>query len=233
MRRVVVILVLLLAGAVVNVAVAWGCAIWIHLGGGPWSTHITAVEPWGKPNGFVGRTDRFGSTQLHATYPSYLVPPSDRHPPPDSMFVPWGRIEPPRESGAGKPPEEEDLGEALGPRVLVDDGRGWPMRSMWCGWSGSMRLPSGRVTGPWEIMHGIALKPVVPGGRERAIPLAVWVPGFAVNTLFYAAILWLLIPGPFALRRLIRRRRGLCPACGYDMKHAEHESCPECGAVYA
>ncbi len=58
--------------------------------------------------------------------------------------------------------------------------------------------------------------------------------GFAINTLFYAAILWLLILGPFTLRRLIRRRRGLCPACGYDMKHAEHDQgCPECGAVYA
>ncbi|MHC4786375.1 MAG: hypothetical protein ACYTE6_10465 [Planctomycetota bacterium] len=57
---------------------------------------------------------------------------------------------------------------------------------------------------------------------------ALW-PGFAFNTVFYAAILWLLIPGPFALRRLVRRRRGLCPACGYDLKHAEHESCPECG----
>ncbi len=43
----------------------------------------------------------------------------------------------------------------------------------------------------------------------------------------------LLIPGPFVLRRLIRQRRGLCPACGYDLKHAEHESCPECGAAYA
>ncbi len=35
--------------------------------------------------------------------------------------------------------------------------------------------------------------------------------GFAVNTLFYAALLWLLIPGPFALRRFLRVRRGLCP----------------------
>ena len=58
--------------------------------------------------------------------------------------------------------------------------------------------------------------------------LPIW-PGFAINTLFYAGIVWLLIPGPFALRRLIRRRRGLCPACGYDIRHGEHEACPECG----
>ncbi len=60
--------------------------------------------------------------------------------------------------------------------------------------------------------------------------LPVW-PGFVINALFYAGILWLLIPGQFALRRLIRRRRGLCPACGYDLRHAEHEACPECGVT--
>ncbi len=44
---------------------------------------------------------------------------------------------------------------------------------------------------------------------ERVLPLGMIWPGFAVNTLFFAAILWLLIPGPFVLRRFIRRRRGL------------------------
>ncbi len=56
----------------------------------------------------------------------------------------------------------------------------------------------------------------------------IW-PAFIANTFFYAGILWLLIPGPFALRRLIRRRRGLCPGCAYDLRHAQHEACPECG----
>jgi hypothetical protein len=59
------------------------------------------------------------------------------------------------------------------------------------------------------------------------LPLRLIWPGFAVNTIFYAAILWLLIPGPFALRRLIRRRRGLCPKCGYPM--GESDACTECG----
>ncbi len=55
-------------------------------------------------------------------------------------------------------------------------------------------------------------------------------PGFAINTLFYAAILWLLILGPFTARRMIRRKRGQCSKCGYDLRGAEHEVCPECGA---
>jgi len=59
------------------------------------------------------------------------------------------------------------------------------------------------------------------------LPLRPIWPGFAVNTLSYAAILWLLICGPFVLRRLVRRRRGLCPACAYPM--GDSATCTECG----
>ncbi len=67
--------------------------------------------------------------------------------------------------------------------------------------------------------------------RFLSLGLRPIVLGFIVNTIVYAAILWLIIPGPFALRRLIRRRRGLCPACGYDLRHVEHGACPECGVT--
>ncbi len=71
---------------------------------------------------------------------------------------------------------------------------------------------------------------VRPPTFVRALPLRPIWPGFAVNTAFYAALLWLLIPGPFALRRFLRLKRGQCFACGYDLGHAEHAACPECGA---
>jgi len=54
----------------------------------------------------------------------------------------------------------------------------------------------------------------------------IW-PGFAINTIFYAAILWLLCVAPFALRRRIRARRGLCPACAYPI--GTSDVCTECG----
>ena len=75
------------------------------------------------------------------------------------------------------------------------------------------------ITVPWLYQYT----------RTRALPLLPIWPGFAVNTIFYAAILWPLICGPFVLRRLIRRKRGLCVACGYDLRHADHNACPECG----
>ncbi len=60
----------------------------------------------------------------------------------------------------------------------------------------------------------------------RLLPLRPTWPGFAINTLFYAAILWLL-PGSFALRRFLRVKRGLCPKCAYPM--GESSVCTECG----
>ena len=66
------------------------------------------------------------------------------------------------------------------------------------------------------------------GIRDRGhLPARPLWPGFALNTLFYATLLWLLIPGPFVLRRFLRLRRGLCPKCAYPM--GESAVCSECG----
>ena len=48
-----------------------------------------------------------------------------------------------------------------------------------------------------------------------------------MNTFFYAVILWLLICGPFVLRRFIRMKRGRCVKCGYPL--GESPVCSECG----
>ncbi len=92
---------------------------------------------------------------------------------------------------------------------------------MWCDYGGGDGYMS-------ELLHGLPVT-FLPsdGGFPQAVPLnPIW-PGFAVNTLFYAAVLWLLICGPFALRRFIRVKRGLCPACAYP--RGESDVCSECG----
>ena len=71
------------------------------------------------------------------------------------------------------------------------------------------------------------MRPGVLPKRFFAYPLRPIVPGFLLNTLFYAAVLWLLIPGPFTLRRFIRVKRGLCPKCAYPV--GESDACSECG----
>ena len=62
----------------------------------------------------------------------------------------------------------------------------------------------------------------------RALPLRPIWPGFAINTISYVAILWLLFAFPGALRRFIRRKRGYCTRCGYDLR-INPGRCPECG----
>ena len=77
---------------------------------------------------------------------------------------------------------------------------------------------------PEEIDHTSDL-------RAWLLPLyPIWT-GFAINTIFYAALLWLLTLCPFTVRRLIRIKRGHCIKCGYDLRGTDHEKCPECGAT--
>ncbi len=47
--------------------------------------------------------------------------------------------------------------------------------------------------------------------------------------MFYAALLWLLVFGPFTARRFIRRKRGRCINCGYDLRGDFSAGCSECG----
>ena len=91
---------------------------------------------------------------------------------------------------------------------------GWPLLALTSEW------PDDRGVTVWALDFGDEVLPLIP----------IW-PGFAINMIFYATILWLLTLGPFTTRRMIRRQRGRCIKCGYDLSHAEHEACPECGGA--
>jgi hypothetical protein len=69
------------------------------------------------------------------------------------------------------------------------------------------------------------MKPM-PGRRLPVRP--VWL-GFTINTLFYVAILLLLMRARITLRRFIRTRRRLCLTCGYPI--GESAVCTECGST--
>ena len=59
------------------------------------------------------------------------------------------------------------------------------------------------------------------------LPLVFLWPGFAINTIFYAAILWVVFFVPGRVKRRVRRRRGLCPACAFPV--GTSPVCTECG----
>lgn len=110
------------------------------------------------------------------------------------------------------------------------DARGWPMLAMWC----EHEQKRGVATS-WRYdvkSRGIALSSDWPGRGhpfQKALPLAVIWPGFAFDTVFFAVIWFGLLFGFTTVRRFVRRQRGRCPKCGYDLRSALEAGCPECG----
>ena len=102
------------------------------------------------------------------------------------------------------------------------DAFGWPFRCLLFG--------AVQPSNPPPLVTRWGALPVRPrsGFLFRGwVPLVPLWMGMIAGTLFYAALLWLLIPGPFVLRRFLQLRRGLCPKCAYPM--GESAVCTECG----
>jgi hypothetical protein len=78
---------------------------------------------------------------------------------------------------------------------------------------------------------GVTYHQQVPPNLIPAQP--IW-PGFAINTIFYAAVLWLPFAELGTFRRRRRMKRGLCVRCGYSLRgNSGGCTCPECGAAIA
>ena len=218
-RRVVIVLMFLLAGAVVNVAVAWGFAAWNPkiVDSDGWTAQLQGAESL-----WVTQMNSPGSTRLWFVKGILAPPePTDIVVAEEDLLPSWAVLAPGRGIDAVEP---GDIWETMW------DARGWPARSMYC----EFETPQDGTYTTAIKLGGIELPPSrhLPPARARsdwrALPLRPIWPGFAVNTLFYAVVVWLVIPGPFLLRRFIRRRRGLCPACAYT--RGESAVCSECGA---
>jgi hypothetical protein len=223
-RFVITIAIFLLAGAVVNIGVAWVCAA---IPQSDWyedqvDKHINAEVPdvydsmdgwrWERPSGVV--------VLVHHVSFRGDDPPSET---PVEEWVPeWSRAFYEEPLGSG-----EDMIRIYGPRIAK--GNGWPLISMGGAFGVTPEVP--RRVYSW---YAIFLDPPPSQPRPsfkvlgcRLLPFRPIWPGFAFNTVFYGVLLWLLIRGPYALRRLNRRRRGLCPKCAYPMGNSP--TCAECG----
>lgn len=112
-----------------------------------------------------------------------------------------------------------------------DYGFGWPFT---CLWYQVLGQDQGMTVIGAELRGGVLLSgqpSTVGDARCRIIPLWPAWPGLLGNTLTFAAawmMVLLLVP---MFVRTWRRRRGLCPACAYDLRGTPAGApCPECGA---
>jgi hypothetical protein len=72
-------------------------------------------------------------------------------------------------------------------------------------------------------------------GRQDPRPRFLLVPfiplpwGFSMDTLLYGTVWLFLLAIPLRLRVLVRRMRGRCARCAYDLRGDFDRGCPECG----
>jgi hypothetical protein len=237
------LLILVLAGALVNVAVAWACVLWSGL---PSRKQYTAPTP--------GEVSRW-----HVQAPAVIGSE------PIVVGIRAGRGLTLRQlSGLRHDPAVDidpvisDSGEWFRATVMANGAQvaprlrwdhftqtlaGWPFRSLSGDrWQGSIYALSTREPDERRCAlqldslprRGDVYRAAIPIRRDRPtdspgglLPLRpVW-PGLAADTFLYGAILWVLAAALARLRRFIRVRRHRCPVCGYPM--GDSPVCTECG----
>ena len=208
-RRLFKLVVFLLLGAIVNVAVAWGCAAWSE----PpvFDAFLTADlrrQKWETEE----RRPQLKSDQLWIVRAYRSM----------GLWVIVIRHQPPER------------------RLLHVHRAGWPMPAFEGRANNPKRGKAGQIIdASYFAAFPLPTKKTAPGTAAvsdpmiwrsgRVLPvLPIW-PGFAINTAFYAVLLWMLWLSPFVVRRVIRHKRGRCIKCGYDLRGDFSAGCSECG----
>ena len=215
------------AGLAISVAVSWSLAAFLPQRGWRWTS---LDEPWRARRGdsyAISEFRAFGSVPRrwrHLVVPADIfspVPPAiedsrspfsvavlDYIPPP--AWRTWGRLDfvvKHRSSAHG-----------------CDHATGWPLPALWYeigdNWARKPTLP---VLGGIPLANGGSVSDV------RALPLRpIWW-GLAVDSACFGLLAFAAAAGLRRGRGVFRHRRGLCPACGYDLAGNTTGVCPECG----
>lgn len=189
-HRILIVGIFLLAGLVVNVAVAWGLSLrswpFAEKYGQRQLTPDQKAIDWWRKHAVLGFPDtpaamhtlhRFGYRSLRL----YENVDSQK-----SLFAAYARAD------------------------------GWPMVSL----ESQHWVKRAATDQCWGVV--LAGSPL-PAGTHRELPILPLWPGFYVNSIAYAGVLWLLVTGI----RAHFRDHSRCPACGYPI--GDLPVCTECG----
>lgn len=224
--------IFLLLGAIVNVAVAWGFAL---------RSRLTVDDEWGFSTGFVVAPYRhpgqawgpIESDEADAIAEAYrLWPELAPHRPAETYqqfcIQYWSNAGFVIASGvADWDGAERSDTESRDWRQVYR--AGWPFLAVAARVlrngeiRGGAAVPSEWLTGDRDEMFMHWSQPEVQG----VLPLTPMPPGFALNTLLYAMLLWAPAAALSRLRRWRRIRIDRCPACAYPM--GTNPVCTECG----
>jgi hypothetical protein len=229
-RAIVALSVWLAVGCIANLAVTWSLAAFLPQSG--WTQRLVFLPPlevesgsrvtvweystlgavrrtWEQEDNFVGsRTSPFAL----AIYPAQSTETDVQTA--RLSGIHWGNIE-----AVAEHPEKFSF-------YGCEHATGWPLLAA------SYEICMENNTWTYQLRDGIPVQGTA--GRQvteiRGLPYRPLWPGFALNTLFYAAIAWGLWQVPLAIRRRRRRRLNRCMKCGYDRAGlALDAACPECG----
>ena len=244
-RRFLFIIAFVLAGAIINIVGAWASAAWLDGLGMTPPTAVTASR--GAAWSFSVYCRPFST--IVVSVPIDQIPPTRPHADASKVEVfdyegqrlqweAWHSAQskhpvglPPYWSRARMPAPSDAR-----PKIsYFEDARGWPLRSLMATTTSVVDTRTGAgipLKRHWQIrLHG--QQDPVQGGPHWLPLRPIW-PGFIANTLIFATGLWLLVAAPFQIRRVRRKRQGLCVKCGYDLRGRDGASqsqiCPECGA---
>lgn len=211
------VLLFLLIGAMVNVAVAWGCATKYLFGRHGLRLQDAAAaakgwprkvpESWGPPKDWA-EYEYLGHTTLDVSV-TVDMGGTIRSSRPISTFVEKG---------------------------LRIDRVGWPLRSHQSTrvWPSDGRPDTAGVQHEYTFVSwdvGIVRATPFVGGSTFLcyFPVAPMWFGFAFDAAVYGLVVWWMSLGSRAVHRRLRMRRGLCPACAYPVGISP--VCTECGKV--
>lgn len=172
----------LLAGAVINVAVAWTC-VWVGDFGS--ATALELYAPLGENHHWtVYRWNLSAGTRVMSTCWRGVVGGPYNRGRPETLLPAWAGITPP---------------DPVAPARLttVSEAWGFPMRSL-ASRTGTQRTAGRKTTTTSKILRLGAV----------SLPGAPIFSGFAINSFLYALVVWVVGALARDMRRAVRRRLG-------------------------